>query len=174
MLPLFGQVKLSLKDDPDRVLVGSTNPQHHHRQHLPPTPSSSRSYDSPSSSSPASSNNDPPLPISHSAASSAHHFNSCSKLRPLEDKGPQFAPVPKPSSSGSTAEAAVPSPVALPSMTMAACRQQEEAPEDCPVEDPSMKSFLGKIKAFEKMDHFARARRMMEVQEAQNARVGIA
>lgn len=72
------------------------------------------------------------------------------------------------------AEAAVHSHVALTSMTMAACRQHEEAPEDSPVEDPSMKSFLGKIKAFEKMDHFARARRVLEVQEAQNARVGIA
>ncbi|KAI3371900.1 hypothetical protein L3Q82_006685 [Scortum barcoo] len=183
--PVFlpdNKVKLSLGwDDPDSVLVGSTIPHLHHRQHHPPTLSSSRSYDSPSSSSPASSNNDPPLPISHSAASSgplppppAHHFNSCGKLRPLEDKGPQFAPKPKLSTSGSTAEAAVHSPVALPSMTTATCRQPEEVPEDSPVEDPSMKSFLGKIKAFEKMDHFARARRILEVQEAQNARLEIA
>lgn len=45
---------------------------------------------------------------------------------------------------------------------------------DSPMEDPSMKSFLGKIKAFEKMDHFARAQRVLEMQEAQSARVGIA
>ncbi|KAK6306000.1 hypothetical protein J4Q44_G00229250 [Coregonus suidteri] len=41
-------------------------------------------------------------------------------------------------------------------------------------EDPSLKSFLGKVKAFEKMDHFARAQRMLELQEAQNARLEIA
>uniref|UniRef100_A0A672Z6T1 Tight junction protein ZO-2-like n=1 Tax=Sphaeramia orbicularis TaxID=375764 RepID=A0A672Z6T1_9TELE len=43
-----------------------------------------------------------------------------------------------------------------------------------PIADPSMKSFLGKIKAFEKMDHFARAQRILELQEAQNARLEIA
>lgn len=177
-VPLLGQVKLSLREDP--VLIsGSTNPHHHHRQHHPPPPSSSRSYDSPSSSSPASSNNDPPPPISRSAASSgplppppAHHFNSCGKLRPLG--APQPPPVPKPSSFGSTAEVAVHSPLALSSATVAACRLQQEAAEDSPVEDPSMRSFLGKIKAFEKMDHFARAQRILEVQEAHNARVCIA
>uniref|UniRef100_A0A6Q2YJE3 Tight junction protein 2b (zona occludens 2) n=1 Tax=Esox lucius TaxID=8010 RepID=A0A6Q2YJE3_ESOLU len=41
-------------------------------------------------------------------------------------------------------------------------------------EDPSLRTFLGKIKAFEKMDHFARAQRMLELQEAQNARLEIA
>lgn len=173
--PVFlpdSKVKLSLKDNPV-LLSGSINPHHHHRQHHPPTPSSSQSYDSPSSSSPASSNHDPPLPTSHSAVSSgrlppppAHHFNSCGKLRPLG--------APKPSSCGSTAEAAVHSPVALPSATVAACRQQEVAAKDNPAEDPAMKSFLGKIKAFEKMDHFARVQRMLEVQEAQNARLEIA
>lgn len=174
-LSLLCQVKLSLRDSP--VLVsGSSNPHHRHRQHHPPPPSSSRSYESPSSSSPASSNNDPPPPISHSAASlcqmpspPAHHFNSCSKLRPLAV--PQPPPPPKPSSFGSTAEAAV-HHVALPSAAMVACRQQGEAAEDSPVDDPSMRTFLGKIKAFEKMDHFARAQRILEVQEAQNARVG--
>ncbi|XP_051278111.1 tight junction protein ZO-2 isoform X3 [Dicentrarchus labrax] len=170
-------VKLSLRDDP--VLIsGSNNPHHHHRQHHPPPPSSSRSYDSPSSSSPASSNNDPPPPISRSAASSgplpphpALHFNSCGKLRPLGV--PQPPPAPKLSLCGSTAEPAVHSPVALQSATVLACRQQQGAVEDSPVEDPSMKSFLGKIKAFEKMDHFARAQRILEVQEAQNARLEI-
>uniref|UniRef100_A0A3B3SH92 Tight junction protein 2a (zona occludens 2) n=1 Tax=Paramormyrops kingsleyae TaxID=1676925 RepID=A0A3B3SH92_9TELE len=37
--------------------------------------------------------------------------------------------------------------------------------------DPSQKSFLGKVKTFEKLDHLARAQRMLELQEAQNARV---
>lgn len=48
---------------------------------------------------------------------------------------------------------------------------QEEAAVESGVEDPSMRSFLGKIKAFEKMDHFARARRILEMQQAQNAKV---
>lgn len=56
---------------------------------------------------------------------------------------------------------------------MAAHKQQVEVGEESPVEDPSMQSFLGKIKAFEKMDHFARAQRVLELQEAQNARVGL-
>uniref|UniRef100_A0A4W5KHU5 Tight junction protein 2b (zona occludens 2) n=1 Tax=Hucho hucho TaxID=62062 RepID=A0A4W5KHU5_9TELE len=54
----------------------------------------------------------------------------------------------------------------------AAFRGPEE-PGESP-EDPSLKSFLGKIKAFEKMDHFARTQRMLELQEAQNARLEIA
>ncbi|XP_072570120.1 tight junction protein 2-like isoform X2 [Paramormyrops kingsleyae] len=41
-------------------------------------------------------------------------------------------------------------------------------------EDPSQKSFLGKVKTFEKLDHLARAQRMLELQEAQNARIEIA
>ncbi|XP_042343933.1 tight junction protein ZO-2-like isoform X5 [Plectropomus leopardus] len=181
--PVFltdSKVKLSLRDDPV-LLSGSTNPHHHHRQHHPPPPSSSRSYDSPSSSSPASSNNDPPPPISRSAPSSgplplppAHHYNSCNKLWPLGV--PQPPNTPKPSSCGSTAEATVHPPGALPSVMVSACRQQqqEETAQDSPVEDPSLKSFLGKIKAFEKMDHFARAQRILELQEAQNARLEIA
>uniref|UniRef100_A0A671VFW0 Tight junction protein 2b (zona occludens 2) n=1 Tax=Sparus aurata TaxID=8175 RepID=A0A671VFW0_SPAAU len=85
---------------------------------------------------------------------------------------PVFLSDNKPSSFGSTAEAAV-HHVALPSAAMVACRQQGEAAEDSPVDDPSMRTFLGKIKAFEKMDHFARAQRILEVQEAQNARLEI-
>lgn len=38
-------------------------------------------------------------------------------------------------------------------------------------EDPSQKSFLGKLRAFEKMDQFARAQRVLELQQAQDARV---
>ncbi|XP_047200372.1 tight junction protein ZO-2a isoform X6 [Hippoglossus stenolepis] len=43
-------------------------------------------------------------------------------------------------------------------------------------DDPAAKSFLGKnqIKAFEKMDHLARAQRILELQEAENARLEIA
>ncbi|XP_068191809.1 tight junction protein ZO-2a isoform X3 [Antennarius striatus] len=49
--------------------------------------------------------------------------------------------------------------------------QREEVEEE---EDPANKSFLGKIKAFEKMDHQARAQRMLELQEAESARLEIA
>uniref|UniRef100_A0A8C2WYQ7 Tight junction protein 2b (zona occludens 2) n=1 Tax=Cyclopterus lumpus TaxID=8103 RepID=A0A8C2WYQ7_CYCLU len=81
----------------------------------------------------------------------------------------------RPGSCGRAAEAAVRSPAALPAATVATCnQQQQEAARDNPVEDPSLRSFLGKIKAFEKMDHFARAQRLLELQEAQNARLEIA
>uniref|UniRef100_A0A3Q3VL07 Tight junction protein 2b (zona occludens 2) n=1 Tax=Mola mola TaxID=94237 RepID=A0A3Q3VL07_MOLML len=71
------------------------------------------------------------------------------------------------------AEAGFHSAAALPSASVMTCKRLEEAAEDSPVEDPSMRSFLGKIKTFEKMDHFARAQRILEVQEAQNARLEI-
>lgn len=48
-----------------------------------------------------------------------------------------------------------------------------EEPRENP-DDPSQQSFMGKVRAFEKMDHFARAQRMLELQEAQNARVRVA
>uniref|UniRef100_A0AAQ5ZW57 Tight junction protein 2b (zona occludens 2) n=1 Tax=Amphiprion ocellaris TaxID=80972 RepID=A0AAQ5ZW57_AMPOC len=138
-----------------------------------------RSYDSPSSSSPTSSNNDPPPPVFHSAASSGlaprpspHHLNSFGKLQPLG--APQLPVTSKPSSCRNNKETVVHSPVTLSSATLTTDKQQEEAAEDSPMEDPSMRSFRGKIKAFEKMDHFARAQRVLELQEAQNARVGIA
>ncbi|KAG5841254.1 hypothetical protein ANANG_G00197590 [Anguilla anguilla] len=51
--------------------------------------------------------------------------------------------------------------------------EQRAPPEESP-DEPSQKSFLGKIKAFERMDYFARAQRMLELQEAQNARLEIA
>ncbi|XP_061115389.1 tight junction protein ZO-2-like isoform X3 [Conger conger] len=51
--------------------------------------------------------------------------------------------------------------------------EQSLPPEPSP-DDPSQRSFLGKVKAFERMDYFARAQRMLELQEAQNARMEIA
>ncbi|XP_026784377.2 tight junction protein ZO-2 isoform X1 [Pangasianodon hypophthalmus] len=51
--------------------------------------------------------------------------------------------------------------------------KDREPPEKSP-EDPSQKSFLGKLKAFEKMDQFARAQRVLELQQAQDARLEIA
>ncbi|KAJ3605490.1 hypothetical protein NHX12_027536 [Muraenolepis orangiensis] len=43
-----------------------------------------------------------------------------------------------------------------------------------PEEDPASRSFMGKVKAFEKMEHLAKAQRILELQEAENARLEIA
>ncbi|XP_041816575.1 tight junction protein ZO-2a isoform X3 [Chelmon rostratus] len=68
-----------------------------------------------------------------------------------------------------------PPPVALkPSITRLNQPSEEQSPERGEEEDPANKSFLGKIKAFEKMDHLARAQRMLELQEAESARLEIA
>uniref|UniRef100_A0A9J8C726 Tight junction protein 2a (zona occludens 2) n=1 Tax=Cyprinus carpio carpio TaxID=630221 RepID=A0A9J8C726_CYPCA len=42
-----------------------------------------------------------------------------------------------------------------------------------PVDDPANRTFRGKVKAFEQMDHLARAKRMLELQEAEQARLEI-
>ncbi|KAG5280690.1 hypothetical protein AALO_G00062920 [Alosa alosa] len=62
-----------------------------------------------------------------------------------------------------------PLPPQGPAPALGGREQTEETPED-----PALTSFLGKVRAFEKMDHFARAQRMLELQEAQNARMEIA
>ncbi|XP_056585623.1 tight junction protein ZO-2 isoform X2 [Triplophysa dalaica] len=51
--------------------------------------------------------------------------------------------------------------------------KNKEAVEKSP-DDPSRRSFMGKVKAFEQMDHIARSQRVLELQEAQIARVEIA
>uniref|UniRef100_A0A8C7P816 Tight junction protein 2 n=1 Tax=Oncorhynchus mykiss TaxID=8022 RepID=A0A8C7P816_ONCMY len=112
-------------------------------------PPPSRGYDS-HSSSPAS--DPPPLPRT---------LNSFGKAKPLAP--PPIAVKPSYNTQDTTRSTAP---------NTAAFRGPEE-PGDSP-EDPSLKSFLGKIKAFEKMDHFARTQRMLELQEAQNARLEIA
>uniref|UniRef100_A0A672KR79 Tight junction protein ZO-2-like n=1 Tax=Sinocyclocheilus grahami TaxID=75366 RepID=A0A672KR79_SINGR len=48
--------------------------------------------------------------------------------------------------------------------------RDSEPLEDSP-DDPSKRSFLGKVKVFEQMDHLARTQKVLEIQEAQNARV---
>lgn len=63
----------------------------------------------------------------------------------------------------------LPPPVAQKPSFMTRGAQAQESPSD--TEDPANKSLLGKIKAFEKMDHLARAQRMLELQEAEFARV---
>ncbi|CAN9504785.1 unnamed protein product [Ophioblennius macclurei] len=68
-----------------------------------------------------------------------------------------------------------PPPVALkPTIGRLNQSSGEQSPGKDDEEDPSSKSFLGKIKAFEKMDHLARAQRLLELQEAENARLEIA
>ncbi|KAJ8402023.1 hypothetical protein AAFF_G00372580 [Aldrovandia affinis] len=49
-----------------------------------------------------------------------------------------------------------------------------DPPAESPEDDPAEKSFMGKVKAFQEMEHQARAQRVLELQEAQNARVEIA
>ncbi|XP_044029333.1 tight junction protein ZO-2a isoform X2 [Siniperca chuatsi] len=68
----------------------------------------------------------------------------------------------------------LPPPVALkPTVTRLNQPSEEQSPRK-EEEDPANKSFLGKIKAFEKMDHLARAQRVLELQEAESARLEIA
>ncbi|KAF7700735.1 tight junction protein ZO-2a [Silurus meridionalis] len=93
---------------------------------------------------------------------------------------PSFVPEPpKPrsqrphSESSSTVSSDVstkppPPPVALkPSFLSRVAQPQEHA------EDPASRSFQGKVKAFQQMDHLARAQRMLELQEAEHARLEI-
>uniref|UniRef100_A0A665VTQ3 Tight junction protein 2b (zona occludens 2) n=1 Tax=Echeneis naucrates TaxID=173247 RepID=A0A665VTQ3_ECHNA len=115
--------------------------------------------------------NDPPPPMSCSAVLSSppppppiQHFNSFGKLRPPGVS--QSAPIIMSGNSGGMAESAVTSG--------AVSKQHDKAAQDPPMEDPCMTSFLWKIKAFENMDHFARAHRILELQEAQKARLEIA
>lgn len=63
-----------------------------------------------------------------------------------------------------------PPPVAL-KPTLRALGQSSEDYSVQGGEDPANRSFIGKVKAFEKMDHLARAQRMLELQEAEQARV---
>ncbi|XP_030004486.1 tight junction protein ZO-2a isoform X3 [Sphaeramia orbicularis] len=92
------------------------------------------------------------------------------------------------SSSDAAANKPLPPPVALkPSVSRLSHNQNqnqnlpsdETSPGPGDEEDPANKSFLGKkpgeqIKAFEKMDHLARAQRLLELQEAESARLEIA
>ncbi|XP_077478785.1 tight junction protein ZO-2a isoform X5 [Stigmatopora argus] len=72
----------------------------------------------------------------------------------------------------------LPPPLAL-KPTISRLNQMSDEQNSEKEEDPANKSFLGKqkgdqIKAFEKMDHLARAQRILELQEAENARLEIA
>ncbi|XP_028312276.1 tight junction protein ZO-2-like isoform X2 [Gouania willdenowi] len=154
------KVKLSMRNDP-LLLSSSTisHPHHHHRQLHHPPPSSSQSYDSPSSSSPTSSNNDPPPPpISHLSVPPPSPRNQLTAMNSL------------PSTGGSSLD--VPSSLAPPTVSLATTRQPREAQELLD-DDPCLTSFLRRIKAFEKMDNLSRAQRVLQLQEAQSARVEV-
>uniref|UniRef100_A0AAR2JWY4 Tight junction protein 2a (zona occludens 2) n=1 Tax=Pygocentrus nattereri TaxID=42514 RepID=A0AAR2JWY4_PYGNA len=65
----------------------------------------------------------------------------------------------------------LPPPVALkPSFSARPVPPQGPISE---ADDPANRSFMGKVKAFEQMDHLARAQRMLELQEAEHARLEI-
>ncbi|XP_059400351.1 tight junction protein ZO-2-like [Carassius carassius] len=66
----------------------------------------------------------------------------------------------------------LPPPVAQkPSFTVRTGSADETTSD--PVDDPANRTFRGKVKAFEQMDHLARAKRMLELQEAEQARLEI-
>uniref|UniRef100_A0A8C1LPV8 Tight junction protein 2a (zona occludens 2) n=1 Tax=Cyprinus carpio TaxID=7962 RepID=A0A8C1LPV8_CYPCA len=66
----------------------------------------------------------------------------------------------------------LPPPVAQkPSFTMRTGPADDTTSD--PVDDPANRTFRGKVKAFEQMDHLARAKRMLELQEAEQARLEI-
>ncbi|XP_026075303.1 tight junction protein ZO-2-like isoform X2 [Carassius auratus] len=66
----------------------------------------------------------------------------------------------------------LPPPVAQkPSFTVRTGSAEETTSD--PVDDPANRTFRGKVKAFEQMDHLARAKRMQELQEAEQARLEI-
>lgn len=65
----------------------------------------------------------------------------------------------------------LPPPVAQkPSFTLKT-GPADDTTSDHPLNDPASRTFRGKVKAFEQMDHLARAKRMLELQEAELARV---
>lgn len=102
--------------------------------------------------------NQPRDPIASNPANFEHHHiqNSPSINKPLP---PPVALKPT----------SVPRP---PRGLMDSPIKEQEPPGHSP-EDPSQKSFLGKLKSFEKMDQFARAQRVLQLQQAQDARVHI-
>uniref|UniRef100_A0A8C5EJP9 Tight junction protein 2b (zona occludens 2) n=1 Tax=Gouania willdenowi TaxID=441366 RepID=A0A8C5EJP9_GOUWI len=108
---------------------------------------------------PTSSNNDPPPPpISHLSVPPPSPRNQLTAMNSL------------PSTGGSSLD--VPSSLAPPTVSLATTRQPREAQELLD-DDPCLTSFLRRIKAFEKMDNLSRAQRVLQLQEAQSARVGV-
>uniref|UniRef100_H3CF95 Tight junction protein 2b (zona occludens 2) n=1 Tax=Tetraodon nigroviridis TaxID=99883 RepID=H3CF95_TETNG len=96
--------------------------------------------------------------------SSGRSYDSPSSSSPASSNNDPPPPISRSAASFSR----LPTP---PPLNFNSSGEQEEAAMESSVEDPSMSTFLGKIKAFERMDHFARARRILEMQQAQNAKL---
>ncbi|XP_055017306.1 tight junction protein ZO-2-like [Boleophthalmus pectinirostris] len=135
-------------------------------QHHPPPPS----YDSPSSSSPSSSTEPqthtaygPPPPLPPTVFCSSFRTPPQPQARP--PPGPLAGPRAGPQAGPQTAPSTETTP---PPATL------EGLEDDSSDVDPSTRSFQGKIRAFEKMDHMARAQRLLQLQEAHRARQEIA
>ncbi|XP_062383697.1 tight junction protein ZO-2a isoform X2 [Sardina pilchardus] len=76
------------------------------------------------------------------------------------------------SDAGPSGAKPLPPPVALkPSLRPVPASSTASPQADGP--DPANKSFMGKVKAFEQMDHLARAQRLLELKEAEQARLEI-
>uniref|UniRef100_A0A8C2IAY7 Tight junction protein 2b (zona occludens 2) n=1 Tax=Cyprinus carpio TaxID=7962 RepID=A0A8C2IAY7_CYPCA len=101
-----------------------------------------------------------PAKVSFSPASSEHPRSQDS---PAKTKPPPPPKALKPTCVSRSSRGLVNSPPARDSKPL------EHSPDD-----PSQRTFLGKVKAFEQMDHLARTQRVLEIQEAQNARLEIA
>lgn len=134
-------------------------------QHHPPPPS----YDSPSSSSPSSSN-EPQTHTSYGPPPPLPPVPLFSSFRAPQSqaRAPSGPPAPPPTAPPTALATALTPPLDTP---LIAVEQPEEDSSDV---DPSMRSFQGKIRAFEKMDHVARAQRLVQLQEAHKARMEVA
>ncbi|XP_061887574.1 tight junction protein ZO-2a isoform X3 [Entelurus aequoreus] len=100
----------------------------------------------------------PPKVRPHTLAEPSHSYDSQSSSTISSDA----AGVNKP----------LPPPVALKPTRLSQTSEEQSTEKE--EDDPANKSFMGKIKAFEKMDHLAKAQRILELQEAENARLEIA
>ncbi|XP_034047803.1 tight junction protein ZO-2a isoform X4 [Thalassophryne amazonica] len=100
---------------------------------------------------------EPPKLRIQARTDSARSFDSHSSSTISSD----VAAVPKPA----------PPPVAVKPTVRPSSSSEPPAKEE---EDPASRSFIGKIKAFEKMEHLAKAQRILELQEAEKARLEIA
>ncbi|XP_026129094.1 tight junction protein ZO-2-like [Carassius auratus] len=67
----------------------------------------------------------------------------------------------------------LPPPVAQKPSFSSRTAPTDDTTSSDPLDDPANRTFRGKVKAFEQMDHLARAKRMLELQEAEQARLEI-
>uniref|UniRef100_A0A672LFA1 Tight junction protein ZO-2-like n=1 Tax=Sinocyclocheilus grahami TaxID=75366 RepID=A0A672LFA1_SINGR len=108
------------------------------------------------------------------------HLTTVRKVQRDPSPPPSFVPDPPKvthhrhstvSSDAPVSSRPLPPPVAQkPSFTSRTGPADDTTSGD-PLNDPASRTFRGKVKAFEQMDHLARAKRMLELQEAERARV---